>query len=392
MRLALAFLLLFTSAVAGAQTIAEEQRALIQARQEAATAISRAQRYEAAAARATNAAEAARADAVAIAARIQESEAEIAVARARVAIIERLRRIQRSKLAARQGPIVRLTAALQTMARRPPILAIVQPGSLDDLIHVRMMLATTLPLIRERTADLREDVARVNQLRADAVGAVATLHAKQSTLDARRHLLAQLEAGERLESRRYGESAKFEQERAQGMAERAHDIVDLMGEMDQQAVTSARLASLPGPAPRPARPGDATAPPADIQPRAATRPAYRLPVLGRVITGLGEISKTGIRSRGLTFATRPGAQVVSPTGGRISFAGEFRGYGQIVIIDHGGGWTTLITGLGSLSVGVGDTVVQGSPIGLAGNDNPRVTVELRRGGEPINIAPLAAQS
>jgi septal ring factor EnvC (AmiA/AmiB activator) len=115
-------------------------------------------------------------------------------------------------------------------------------------------------------------------------------------------------------------------------------------------------------------------------------------VLGRVVTGLGEISETGVRSRGLTLATPPNAQVVAPASGGIQYAGSFRGYGQILIIDHGGGWTTLITGLGGVSVKVGDTVVQGSPVGRAGSGNPRITVELRRQGEPVNIAPLAARS
>lgn len=390
----LAALILFTAIAgsAGAQTIAEEKVALHEARREAAAATRRSERYEAAAARATGAARKARADAAAIAARIQQSEAEIAGARARITLIERLRARQRHALALRQQPIVRLMAALQTMARRPPALAIVQPGSLSDLVHTRLLLGTALPLIRERTSDLRTEIARGNRLRRQADAAVDALRRHQAGLARQRAALARLEAAQRSWSRQLGESALLEQERAQGMGEKARDIIELMGEMDQQAAVSARLTSLPGPLPRPGRPGEVAAPRPDTGTAEAAQPAYRLPVIGHIVTGTGEISTTGVRSHGLTFAARPGAQVIAPAGGRIRFADDFRGYGKIAIIDHGNGWTTLLTGLGSLTVAVGDTVVQGSPIGRAGSGAPRITVELRRGGQAVDIAPLAVGS
>jgi septal ring factor EnvC (AmiA/AmiB activator) len=70
------------------------------------------------------------------------------------------------------------------------------------------------------------------------------------------------------------------------------------------------------------------------------------------------------------------------------FAGDYRGYGQIVIIDHGGGWTSLLTGMIALSVNVGDTLDSGTPIGRAGSDNSNITVELRRGGRPVDIVAM----
>ncbi|WP_158230063.1 murein hydrolase activator EnvC family protein, partial [Sphingobium fuliginis] len=107
-----------------------------------------------------------------------------------------------------------------------------------------------------------------------------------------------------------------------------------------------------------------------------------------LVTGMGEVSEGGVRSRGLTIATRPDALAVAPTAGRVVFAGPYRGYGQIVIIDHGGGWTTLITGLLRLNAAVGDVVRQGDPLGNAGPGRPSITVELRRNGRPVDIVPL----
>jgi murein DD-endopeptidase MepM/ murein hydrolase activator NlpD len=266
----------------------------------------------------------------------------------------------------------------------------IQPGSLDDMVHVRLLLANALPVIHARSADLRAEVDRGNALRAEAALAVASVQREQAVLEARRQSLARLEVEQRAQSRKLGDSAFLEKERAQGMAEKARDIVELMKAMDHQAGIAGDLASLPGPVLRPTSPGESVAPPADAPVQASVRPAYRLPVLGRVVTGMGEVSDTGIRSRGLTFVTRPDAQVIAPASGRINFAESFRGYGRIVIIDHGAGWTTLITGLGTVSVAVGDSVVQGSPIGRTETVNPRITIELRRQGQPVDIAPLAA--
>ena len=97
-----------------------------------------------------------------------------------------------------------------------------------------------------------------------------------------------------------------------------------------------------------------------------------------------------MRSRGLTIMTQAGAQVVAPADGRIVFAGLFRSFGRIIIIDHGDGWTSVITNMVAVSARVGETVSQGAPIGRAGPVRSRITVELRRAGQPIDIATLVS--
>jgi septal ring factor EnvC (AmiA/AmiB activator) len=89
-------------------------------------------------------------------------------------------------------------------------------------------------------------------------------------------------------------------------------------------------------------------------------------------------------SQGLTFAPRDGAQVVAPAAGRVAFAGPYRGYGRIVIIEHEGGWTSLITGMARVDARVGDDLVGGAPLGIAGAPRPTITLELRRDGQPVN--------
>lgn len=377
------------SGAALAQVGDNPRRALARAETAGRQAAARAAQLEAEAQSAGNEAAKAQAASVAIAARIQATETEIDAAEARAAVIAQLQGVQRQRLAAKQGPTVRLVAALQTMARRPVALTLVQPGSIADIVHTQAIFSTIVPAIEARTADLRADIARGRQLRAAAESAVAQRRTAQQQLVTQRQRLAAIEVRKRAESARLGIGAMAEQDRAIAMGEQARDIGDLVRNLDDAASVRARLETLPGPTLRPAQPGAPRALPVDVAVADATSPAYRLPVIGNVVTGLGEVSATGIKARGLTIAARPGAQVVAPATGRIAFAGPFKGYDQIVVIDHGLGWTTLLTNLSALDVKVGDSVLQGSPVGRASAASGTVMVELRRRGTPVDIAKLA---
>ena len=373
--------------------VAEQQRALSSAKRSAVAAERRAARLERQARAMSRAADRAEAEQAAAAADIQAAEARIAEAQARIGVIDRLRARQRAHLAERQGPIVRLTAALQTMTRRPAALALVQPGSVDDMVHVRALLGSALPEIRARTAGLRAEVARGDALRRRAGQAVADLRREQNRLEFSRQALARLEADRRRRSQGLVDDAMTEQDHMIAMGEKARDITQLIASLGDQADIRARLASLPGPRLRPPVPGRAQTPPtpfAMITAAANLPPPYRLPVVGKLVAGMGEISDSGIRARGLTLATARRAQVVSPARGRVAFAGPFRGYAGITIIEHDNGWATLITGLGMVSVKVGQEVIQGSPIGTADGRDPRITVELRHKGQPVDILPIVS--
>lgn len=374
--------------VASAQSADDERRALSLAKAQSAAANSRAGRLEARAASAQDRSERALAQSAAMASRIQSTEADIEAGEARIRLIERLRAAQHARLAARQQPGVRLLASLQMMARRPPALALVQPGTTRDMVHTRAVLAAMLPALQARTSALRADIEAASRLRADAGRALAALAASRKALVAQRSALVRLASENRRAARRFASSAMIEQDRAIAMGEKARDIVDLLGQLGKDAEQRERLATLPGPILRPARPGTARPMPLDRASESTSQLAYRLPVAGRIITGLGEVSRTGVRARGLTIATRPAAQVIAPNDGRIVFAGPYRSFGNIVIIDHGKGWTTLIAEMAALDVQVGDTVVQGSPIGRTRAVDPTLTVELRHGNRPIDIAHL----
>lgn len=114
-----------------------------------------------------------------------------------------------------------------------------------------------------------------------------------------------------------------------------------------------------------------------------------MPVTGKLTTGFGEMSDAGVTSRGLSWAVAGGADIIAPAAGKVAFAGPFRDYGRIVVIDHGGGWTTLLIGLGTLSVTTGERVGQGALLGAAPSGEDRtVTAELRRKGRPVDPVAL----
>ena len=367
-------------------TLAEQKRSLITAREQSERARQRSLALRRQAEAANNDADRIASEAAALAARIQAAEADIKAARTRIAIVSQLQRRQRERLAEKQGPMIRLTAALQMMTRKPTALALVEPRSLDELIYMRSILSAVMPEIERRTASLRDEVRQGEQLRQQAAQAVASLDQSQRRLTEQRKQLARMEASERINAEQFSNDAGLEQEQALALGEEARDILDLMDQIRESGAVRESLAALDGPMLRPGQGAEPTA--AEPQQAEDVATAYRLPVIGEIVTGLGEISDSGYRSRGLTLSVDPGAQIVAPAAGRVAYSGRYRGYGNILIIEHAAGWTSLITNMATSSVAVGDQVVQGAPVGQSGADDPKVTVELRRNGRPIDIAAL----
>ncbi len=370
--------------------LGQTRAALAQARTDQAAAARRGAQLEAGAAIAVAAADRTAQQAAALAARIQESEAGIAAQQAQVALIEQQRAVLRATLAERQRPVVRLTAALQRLSRRPLALSLLRPGSVRETAMTRALLETMLPEVARRTSALRSELARGRILEDQARRAAAALRAEQGTLAARRQSLAAVETRQRLVSRAASGDAARESERALALAEQAQDLSALVGDLARAGSLRAALSALPGPVMRPPRPdqsqvveGPAASPPGPAPTRIA---GYLLPVAGRLVTGFGETSGTGPRSRGIGIAARPGALVVAPAAGRVAFAGPYRGFAMIAIIEHDGGWTSLVTGLARVDVAVGDVLVAGAPLGIAGRSGPGETIglELRQGGAPVN--------
>ncbi len=370
---------------AGGLAFAAEQDAtpagLKAAQEEARESLARSQQFEAAAAKATNEADRARAETEALAARIQAAEAEITAAETRSAIIDNQLREQRARLAERQGPLIRITAALQSLSRRPPALALVQPGSLENAVRVRAILAATLPRIRERTAAVRGDLDRTRTLRDQQGVAREALVASRGELAGRREALAQMETQQRARSAGFAQLALKESDRALALGEEARRVETLTNDSAFRERLSANLATLPGPTQRPVTGGE----------QAPAGPAFLMPATGRVIEGVGELNDAGVHARGVVMTVDGDTPVRAPAAGRVAYAGPFRGYGLVLILDHGDGWTSVVTGLEAIGQRVGDRIGQGAAIGRASGGNERLTVELRYQGRPVPITAFLAR-
>lgn len=314
----------------------------------------------------------------AMAAEIDAANAQIAAARARIAIIAGRQREHAAALGEASEPLLRLNSLLQKMTQQPVSLMLAQPGSRRDYVHLRATMAAIEPAIAGRTAALRRQIAAQRELRAQELVAIRSLDAARKQLAERRTSLAALENESRDKAVMLGADAALEYERAIGQGERARDLVEQI-DMNRDATQNASaLAELDAP---PARKGGA------VEGRTG---AYVLPAKGRIVAGFGELNPTGYRERGIRLAVAPSARIVAPAAGTITYAGRYRSYGNIMIIDHGGGWTTLVAGIEELGVARGANVAQGAYIGSAAADTPEIMIELRRYGRTIDLLALIA--
>jgi septal ring factor EnvC (AmiA/AmiB activator) len=265
------------------------------------------------------------------------------------------------------------------MAQRPPLLAIADQGSTDDLVKVRILLDSTIPVIRSRTALLSAELSEGQRLEQTAASARAELLQSRQNLLARRQQFAALE-------QRALQSASA----SGGQALSAGDIALAAGE-DVERLRNAEAndrsintvaAQLASSEAAPARPGLAE----DSLPRLPF--TYDLPAAAPVTEGLAAVNESGVRSRGLTLATTRGTSITAPAAGMVRFSGPFRDYDGILIIDHGGGWMSLLVNLSS-TLRPGDRVALGQPVGRALGP---LKVELSQNGRRISPALIAGSS
>ena len=312
------------------------------------------------------------ADILLVEAKIAEADARLAQARTAVALREQ-------RLARRRAPLAGLLAGLASMSRRPPILALADGATVSEVVRVRALVDTTMPLIARRSASLQAELREGQALAAKAAAVRAEIAGLQTRLAERQQRFAALEAKAVARADALRRSAFGEQDRVMAGGE---VLLDLRGQAAAEATARAQaraLAALPLAPPRPFAPQNRPTPPPL---------AYRLPTDAPVTEGLGTVSPAGIRSRGIAFATPRGAPLSAPAAGTVLFAGAFRNHDGIIVIDHGKGWTSLLIGVAP-AVARGERIPAGAPIGRALGD---VSLELRERGEPRSAALIAGSS
>jgi septal ring factor EnvC (AmiA/AmiB activator) len=373
-------LLAASAAVAASAPVQPEQVPvdvqLQQAKAEASAAVAEQRRLEKAAAQARDEVTRLRAKQLAAAQAIDAAEAEITAADAASRLIETHLAAQRQRLAAQQAPVSSLLAGLVLASRRPPLLFLANSGSVDELVRLRLLVSATAPVISARTAALSSDVRAEQRLQQQATTARARMVESRDDLQHRRNEFAELEerATELAGSR--GSQAMGAGDIALASEERLANVETGAASAASSRQIAADLAAL-GPAPLESR-----------SPPAAPAIEYRLPADASVTDGMAAVSPSGVRSRGITLATRRGTRLVAPASGTVLFAGPFRDYDGVIIINHGKGWKSVLVDAGS-GLSNGDVVAIGDPIGVALGP---VQLQLLHGGEAVSPALIAGSS
>ncbi len=335
--------------------------------------------------------------AVAMAGALQDTEERLSALEARQTALEDDVKAKAASFQRRRAQLAQLVAELARFGRQPPEAALVLPASPLETVRTAQLLATVTPALRAQAAALAGDLEALRTARADlerqrksASEAAERLAAERSELDAVIARRAQLHA--ETETAKRSSATRLEQ-----LARDARDMRELIGRLaaeraEREAAAAAENEAREHAAREPQLahrvPGTAA-----LRPFSEAHGQVIAPVRGRVMLSFGQPGDGGQPHRGLTIETRPAAQIVAPFDGQIAFAGPFRTYGLILIIEHSEGYHTLLAGLGRIDGVVGQVVTAGEPVGAAVSPeagSPSIYVELRRNGQPINPLPWLA--
>jgi|HubBroStandDraft_1064217.scaffolds.fasta_scaffold00066_14 septal ring factor EnvC (AmiA/AmiB activator) len=371
-------------------------------------------------------------DAAVASARIaQENEARLTDLEARIALLSDQETRQQAALLTRQDHERRVMAGLQRLARNPPAAVLLSPGPPLDLARGAMLLGAAVPRLEAEAREIAEALGQLRRTRAEIAAQRAEISGHQMALDAERQRLGQiLRQKQALESdtRERAQAAQqslaqltaqagslkelivqVERERERKLEEDRRRAADAKAKADRDAADRAareaeakRLAEagardkpspvpgIAGAAPIPAVLHTPPPPGRKLRELEPGKTALQMPAAGEISKRFGDAEGFST-AKGLTITTRVGAQVVAPFDGQIMFAGPFKGYGQILIIDHGGGYHSLLAGMDQLDASVGQAVIAGEPLGTMRTDGtPNLYLELRRQGQPINPLPWLA--
>jgi len=301
----------------------------------------------------------------------------------------------RARLTSDEAALEDLLAALMTFgARRPPALA-ASPEQAGEAVRAAILMGETAPALSERARELKAQIDELNRLAAETYVQRQRLDHQETALAARRQEITALAAEKRLSNAALAAETRSLRSETARLSAEADTLRDLLDGLAKAAPSApGRKPANTAPAPRPASSTAAATSPARALPgtpaagpRPTTSSAGPLqPATGARLRRFGQ-SVDGLRHEGLTLATRSGAQVVAPLDARVQFAGAFRSYGQMVILDVGGDVLVVVSGLDALYPEAGQWVLAGEPIGRMTDrksPSPELYLEVRKKGQPVD--------
>jgi septal ring factor EnvC (AmiA/AmiB activator) len=318
----------------------------------------------------------------------------------------------RATLDSRRTEIVEVLAALQRAGRRTPPALLVRPEDALQSLRTAMLLGSVVPELRARAEKLATDLGELVNVRKKIATQRDVLARDRDRLkDDSVRMAALVEERQRKQSA-IEKDVEAEGARAINLSRQVEGLQGLITKMEQELKSAAKAAATASLQGAPAAPGGkpnlgALKDPARLTPAiafASAKALFAFPVNGRKIRDFGGSDGAGGVEKGISLATKPGAQVTTPCDGWVVYAGPFRSYGQLLILNAGGGYHVLIAGMERISVNIGQFVLTGEPVATMGSTSqvasilattasqPVLYVEFRKDGTPIDSGPWWAAS
>ncbi len=261
----------------------------------------------------------------------------------------------RDSLAQRHGTLSALLATLQRMGRNPPPVMVTRRNDALTMVRSAMLLAPAIPELQGQAADLSKKLDLLSRVIQSKRAESERLRAEKVQHDKARIRLAALQDDKRKAGAQYQAELDGVRQEVARIAGSVKEIGDLLSKLDTKAIVMAPS-------------GQKVLPGADrIKPQtpfAQARGLLQPPIQGLRVISFGERTKHGSLSKNIGIQARFGGAVVSPCDGLVVYAGEFRTYGQLLIISPGDGYHVLISGLSQIDVQVGQSVLMGEPVGV----------------------------
>jgi len=330
------------------------------------------------------------------AARLRNVEEKITQTQARLEPLDGREKSLRKSLESRRAVIGEVLAALQRIGRRPPPALIASPEDALQAVRTAMLLGAVLPEMRQQVEALASDLSALVNLRKTIAAQRDRLKKQVASLgDERVRMQALVDERQKQQSEREQKLAA-EQAHAIELSHQVGNLKDLIAKLEQELDSASKAAR------------EADQPLATLHDSGRMTPAVAfaslrgkipIPVNGIKIKEYGSPDASGGAEKGVSIATRAGAQVTAPADGWVVYAGPFRSYGQLLILNTGGGYHILLAGMERISVDLGQFVLTGEPVAVMGNGShiaailatgssqPVLYVEFRKDGSPVDPGP-----
>ena len=332
----------------------------------------------------------------------QEREAILGQLEAQLSDLERNARQRETALKKRRRDLSGTMNALGRLSQTRPEILLFTPGKPIDNVRSAMLLRVAIPRVKERAVSLSNEIESLKRVKLDIAGKVLRLHDVGDSLTKERGKLRALLSKNRALQRQTEAQRNELHQRMARLTKEARSLRDLVARLDASRAPLVRDDPSRKPARTPSRTptgtpdggkavGHEAAPDMPQGLRSfPSRGPITTPVVGHLVGRFGENTRFGNTLNGIQLEARLDAQVIAPFDGQVVFSGPFRNYGQILIIEHRGGYHTVLAGLSRIDAVVGQWLLAGEPIGVLAARNqgkPTLYIELRHNGQPINPAP-----